>query len=67
MMGGVDLYVKIKFFEDKILFKKIIVKYKNLNFEWNEEYKFLVRDFQIQVFEFSVYDWEQVNKLFLVG
>ncbi|KAL1208222.1 Synaptotagmin-1 [Cardamine amara subsp. amara] len=61
LMGGADPYVKIKLSEDKIPSKKTTVKHKNLNPEWNEEFKFLVRDPQTQVLEFNVYDWEQVG------
>lgn len=61
LMGGADPYVKIKLSEDKIPSKKTTVKHKNLNPEWNEEFKFSVRDPQTQVLEFNVYDWEQVK------
>ena len=61
LMGGADPFVKIKLSEDKIPSKKTTVKHKNLNPEWNEEFKFSVRDPQTQVLEFSVYDWEQVK------
>lgn len=47
LLGVSDLYVKLKFIDDKILSKKIIVKYKNLNFDWNEEFNLIVRDLEI--------------------
>ncbi|CAL9233305.1 unnamed protein product, partial [Arabidopsis halleri] len=62
LMGGADPYVEIKLSEDKIPSKKTTVKHKNLNPEWNEEFKFSVQDPQTQVLEFNVYDWEQIGK-----
>ncbi|KAG7636893.1 Synaptotagmin-1 [Arabidopsis thaliana] len=67
LMGGADPFVKIKLSEDKIPSKKTTVKHKNLNPEWNEEFKFSVRDPQTQVLEFSVYDWEQVGNAEKMG
>jgi len=60
-MGMINPYVQIELSEDKISSKKTTVKHKNLNPEWNEEFKFSVRDPKTQVLEFNVYGWEKVK------
>ncbi|KAK4562267.1 hypothetical protein RGQ29_004939 [Quercus rubra] len=62
LLGGSDPYVKLKLTEDKLPSKKTTVKHKNLNPEWNEEFKLVVKDPQSQALELHVYDWEQVGK-----
>ncbi|GLT42922.1 hypothetical protein SLA2020_168990 [Shorea laevis] len=62
LLGASDPYVKLRLTEDKAPSKKTTVKHKNLNPEWNEEFKIVVRDPQTQVLEVNVYDWEQVGK-----
>lgn len=62
LLGASDPYVKLKLTEDKLPSKKTTVKYKNLNPEWNEEFKIVVKDPESQVLELSVYDWEQIGK-----
>ncbi|KAJ0969943.1 hypothetical protein J5N97_022820 [Dioscorea zingiberensis] len=62
LMGKSDPYVKLKLTEDKITSKKTTVKRNNLNPEWNEEFKLVVKDPESQALEISVYDWEQVGK-----
>lgn len=59
LMGKSDPYVKMKLTEDKLPSKKTTVKHSNLNPEWNEEFKLVVKDPQSQALEISVYDWEQ--------
>ncbi|KAG7636894.1 C2 domain [Arabidopsis thaliana x Arabidopsis arenosa] len=61
-MGMINPYVQIELSEDKISSKKTTVKHKNLNPEWNEEFKFSVRDPKTQVLEFNVYGWEKIGK-----
>ncbi|XP_074275666.1 synaptotagmin-1-like [Silene latifolia] len=61
LMGGADPYVKLKLTDDKAPSKKTAVKHKNLNPEWNEEFKFSVRDPETQSLVLNVYDWEQVG------
>lgn len=58
-MGKSDPYVKLKLTEDKHLSKKTSVKKNNLNPEWNEEFKLVVKDPGTQALELNVYDWEQ--------
>lgn len=62
LMGASDPYVKLKLTEDKLPSKKTVVKHKNLNPEWNQEFNMVVKDPESQAVEFSVYDWEQVGK-----
>lgn len=62
LMGASDPYVKIKLTEDKLPSKKTMVKHKNLNPEWNQEFNMVIKDPESQAVEFTVYDWEQVGK-----
>jgi Ca2+-dependent lipid-binding protein len=59
-MGKSDPYVKLKLTEDKLPSKKTSVKRSNLNPEWDEDFKLVVKDPESQGLEFMVYDWEQV-------
>ncbi|ONK80535.1 uncharacterized protein A4U43_C01F18910 [Asparagus officinalis] len=62
LMGKSDPYVKLKLTEDKLPSKKTTVKKGNLSPEWNEEFKFVVKDPESQALEVNVFDWEQVGK-----
>ncbi|CAL9153098.1 unnamed protein product [Musa hybrid cultivar] len=62
LLGKSDPYVKLKLGDDKLPSKKTRVKHSNLNPEWNEEFKFVIRDPENQFVELNVYDWEQVGK-----
>lgn len=64
LLGASDPYVKVKLTEDKTPSKKTMVKHKNLNPEWDQEFTFVVKDPETQAIEFNVYDWEQVMFLF---
>lgn len=64
VIGASDPYVKVKLTEDKLPSKKTIVKHKNLNPEWNQDFNMVVKDPQSQAVEFTVFDWEQVIFLF---
>jgi Ca2+-dependent lipid-binding protein len=59
-MGKSDPYVKLKLTEDKLPSKKTSVKRSNLNPEWDEDFKLVVKDPESQALELMVYDWEQV-------
>lgn len=61
-LGASDPYVKLKLTEDKLPSKKTVVKHKNLNPEWNEEFNVVVKDPESQALELIVYDWEQIGK-----
>lgn len=67
LMGKSDPYVKLKLTEDKLPSKKTSVKRSNLNPEWNEEFKLVVKDPESQALELIVYDWEQVNIIFPIS
>ncbi|KAJ8513338.1 hypothetical protein OPV22_003772 [Ensete ventricosum] len=62
LLGKSDPYVKLKLTDDNLPSKKTTVKRSNLNPEWNEEFKLVVKDPESQALELSVYDWEQVGK-----
>ncbi|XP_022146285.1 synaptotagmin-1-like isoform X2 [Momordica charantia] len=62
LLGASDPYIKLKLTDDKLPSKRTSVKHKNLNPEWNEEFKLVVRDPQSQVLELHVFDWEQIGK-----
>lgn len=59
-MGKSDPYVKLRLTEDKLSSKKTTVKKSNLNPEWNEVFKLVVKDPESQALELLVYDWEKV-------
>lgn len=61
LMGKSDPFVKLKLTEDKLPSKKTSVKHNNLNPEWNEEFKLVVKDPESQALEITVYDYEQVG------
>lgn len=60
LMGKSDPYVKLRLTEDKLSSKKTTVKKSNLNPEWNEVFKLVVKDPESQALELLVYDWEKV-------
>ncbi|XP_074582295.1 synaptotagmin-2-like isoform X2 [Curcuma longa] len=62
LLGKSDPYVKLTLQDDNLPAKKTTVKRSNLNPEWNEEFKLVIRDPESQVLELNVYDWEQVGK-----
>ncbi|XP_078175106.1 synaptotagmin-2-like [Carex rostrata] len=66
-MGKSDPYVKLKLTEGGMPSKKTSVKRSNLNPEWNEEFKLIVKDPESQAVELIVYDWEQVGKHDKIG
>ncbi|WOL07318.1 synaptotagmin-2-like [Canna indica] len=62
LLGKSDPYVTLKLSDENLPGKKTSVKRSNLNPEWNEEFKLVVKDPESQALQFSVYDWEQVGK-----
>ncbi|URD76195.1 Plant synaptotagmin [Musa troglodytarum] len=60
--GKSDPYVKLKLSDEKLPSKKTSVKHGNLDPEWNEEFKFVIKDPENQVVELNVYDWEKVGQ-----
>uniref|UniRef100_A0A5B7BMN6 Putative synaptotagmin-3 isoform X1 n=1 Tax=Davidia involucrata TaxID=16924 RepID=A0A5B7BMN6_DAVIN len=61
LLGTSDPYVQLSLSGDKLSAKKSSIKMKNLNPEWNEDFKLIVKDPQSQVLELHVYDWEKVG------
>ena len=66
LLGTSDPYVKLSLTGDKLPAKKTTVKRKNLNPEWNEKFKIVVKDPQSQVLQLQVYDWDKVFLIFLL-
>ncbi|XP_072977657.1 synaptotagmin-2-like isoform X1 [Typha angustifolia] len=62
LLGKSDPFVKLKLSDNKLSFQKTKVKYNNLNPEWNEEFRFVIKDLETQSLELSVYDWEKVGR-----
>ncbi|KAK7343857.1 hypothetical protein VNO77_12937 [Canavalia gladiata] len=60
-LGTSDPYVKLSLTGEKLPAKKTTVKRKNLNPEWNEKFKLVVKDPQSQVLQLQVYDWDKVG------
>lgn len=65
-LGASDPYVKLSLTGERLPGKKTTVKKKNLNPEWNEEFKLTVRDPSAQVLELHVYDWDKVIHCFFI-
>ncbi|KAL6277689.1 hypothetical protein ACE6H2_021290 [Prunus campanulata] len=61
IIGSSDPYVKIKLSGERLPSKKTTIKMRNLNPEWNENFKLTVKDPQSQVLQFDLYDWEQIG------
>ncbi|XP_020592364.1 synaptotagmin-3-like [Phalaenopsis equestris] len=61
ILGKSDPYVKLSLSEDRLPSKKTSVKMSNLNPEWYENFKFIVKDPQTQVLQLHLYDWEKVK------
>ncbi|XP_074563497.1 synaptotagmin-1-like [Curcuma longa] len=67
LFGKSDPYVKLRLSDHKLPSKKTSVKRRNLEPEWNEEFKFVIKDPESQVVELNVYDWEQVGRHEKIG
>lgn len=61
LLGTSDPYVKLSLTGDKLPAKKTTIKRKNLNPQWNEKFKLVVKDPQSQVLQLQVYDWDKVG------
>lgn len=60
-LGASDPYVKLKLSGDRLPAKKTSIIRKNLNPEWNENFKFIVKDPQSQILHLQVFDWDKVG------
>uniref|UniRef100_A0A7N0V5Q2 Synaptotagmin-3-like n=1 Tax=Kalanchoe fedtschenkoi TaxID=63787 RepID=A0A7N0V5Q2_KALFE len=61
LIGASDPYVKLSLSGERLPAKKTSIKMKNLNPEWNEDFKLLVKDPETQVLQLHVYDWEKLK------
>jgi Ca2+-dependent lipid-binding protein len=64
LLGTSDPYVKLSLTGDKLPAKKTTIKRRNLNPQWNEKFKIVVKDPQSQVLQLQVYDWDKVLLIF---
>ena len=60
ILGKSDPYVKLNLTGERLPTKKTTIKKRNLNPEWNEKFKFIVKDPQSQVLQLQVFDWDKV-------
>ncbi|KAG2613801.1 synaptotagmin-3-like isoform X1 [Panicum virgatum] len=61
LLGKSDPYVKMRLSGERLPSKKTSVKMRNLNPEWNEHFRFIVKDPNTQVLELHMFDWEKVK------
>ncbi|CAN6704796.1 unnamed protein product [Malus baccata var. baccata] len=61
IIGSSDPYVKLSLTGDGLPAKKTTIKKKNLNPEWNEKFKLLVKDPKTQLLRLQVFDWDKVG------
>ncbi|WCJ19310.1 Synaptotagmin-3 [Euphorbia peplus] len=61
ILGTSDPYVKLSLTGEKITSKKTTIKKKNLNPEWNENFKLVVKDPPSQALQIEVFDWDKVG------
>lgn len=67
ILGASDPYVKLSLTGERLPSKKTTIKKKTLNPEWNEKFKLIVKDPELQVLRLQVFDWDKVvfsNPLF---
>ncbi|XP_020878498.1 synaptotagmin-3 isoform X2 [Arabidopsis lyrata subsp. lyrata] len=61
LLGTSDPYVKLSLTGEKLPAKKTTIKKRNLNPEWNEHFKLIVKDPKSQVLQLEVFDWDKVG------
>ncbi|KAJ0047097.1 hypothetical protein Pint_06025 [Pistacia integerrima] len=61
-LGTSDPYVKLSLTGERLPSKKTTIKKRNLNPEWNENFKLLVKEPQSQVLQLQVFDWDKVGR-----
>ncbi|KAG2608062.1 synaptotagmin-3-like isoform X1 [Panicum virgatum] len=61
LLGKSDPYVKMRLSGERLPSKKTSVKMSNLNPEWNEHFRFIVKDPDTQVLELHMFDWEKIK------
>ncbi|XP_044461349.1 synaptotagmin-3-like isoform X2 [Mangifera indica] len=62
LIGTSDPYVKLNLTGEKLSSKKTSIKKRNLNPEWNENFKLAVKEPQSQVLQLQVFDWDKVGR-----
>lgn len=67
LLGASDPYVKLNLTGERLAGRKTEVKWKTLNPEWNENFKFAVKDLSSQILKLQVYDWDKVYILVKSG
>nr|QHT72834.1 synaptotagmin-3 [Vernicia montana] len=60
-LGTSDPFVKLSLTGEKLPAKKTTIKKNNLNPEWNENFKLIVKDPQSQILQLQVFDWDKVG------
>ncbi|KAK4835230.1 hypothetical protein QYF36_007117 [Acer negundo] len=60
-LGLSDPYVKLNLTGESLPGKKTTIKKNNLNPEWNEDFKLVVREHQSQALQIQVFDWDKVG------
>nr|XP_024927202.2 synaptotagmin-3-like isoform X2 [Ziziphus jujuba var. spinosa] len=61
ILGASDPYVKLSLTGERLPSKKTTIKKKTLNPEWNEKFKLIVKDPELQVLRLQVFDWDKVG------
>ncbi|KAJ8759147.1 hypothetical protein K2173_004154 [Erythroxylum novogranatense] len=61
ILGTSDPYVRLSLTGEKLPAKKTTVKKNNLNPEWSESFKLIVKDPATQALHLEVYDWDKVG------
>ncbi|XP_047086615.1 synaptotagmin-3-like [Lolium rigidum] len=61
LLGKSDPYVKLRLSGERLPSKKTSVKMSNLNPEWNEHFRLVVKDPETQVLELQMFDWEKLK------
>lgn len=62
VIGTSDPYVRLRLSGEKLQEKRTSIKMRNLNPEWNEKFKLIVKDPETQALELHVYDWDKVGE-----
>lgn len=60
VLGASDPYVRLSLTGERFG-KKTTVQRKNLNPQWNENFKFVVKDPSSQILKLEVHDWDKVE------
>nr|XP_051198805.1 synaptotagmin-3 isoform X2 [Lolium perenne] len=61
LLGKSDPYVKLRLSGERLPSKKTSIKMSNLNPEWNEHFRLVVKDPETQVLELQMFDWEKLK------